>query len=90
MRSGDDYSRVAACFESQDLYEAVFGRVFSKFPPAAIAFVGAVKGHHREKVIRPVAKDLSLMLSTFVLEDLSEEQIYTLVTERVNLRKSAR
>lgn len=86
MRDGSDYSQVGSCFEPQDLYEAVFGRSFSKFPPAAKGFIGAVKGEHRN-TIREVAKDFNLMLSTFVVEDLAEERIKNLVGIRVPLRQ---
>ncbi len=85
MKNGDDYSEIAPCFKSQDLYEAVFGRSFSKFPSAARAFVRAVKDQERN-IVRAVAKDFNFMLSTFVLEDLPDEQINDLVGERIALR----
>jgi hypothetical protein len=85
MKNGEDYSGIAPCFESQDLYEAVFGRSFSKFPSAAKAFVEVVKNQERQ-IIREVAKDFNFMLSTFVLEDLPEEQVKSLVGERIAVR----
>jgi len=85
MKEGDDYSGIAPCFESQDLYEAVFGRSFSKFPSAAKAFVEAIRSQERN-IVREVAKDFNFMLSTFVLEDLAEEQVKSLVGERIALR----
>lgn len=88
MKNGEDYSGIAPCFASQDLYEAVFGRSFSKFPSAAKAFVEGVKNQERA-VVREVAKDFNFMLSTFVLEDLPEEQVKSLVGERIALRAAA-
>ncbi len=88
MNNGDNYSGIIPCFESQDLYEAVFGRSFSKFPPAAKAFVEAVKSQERN-IVREVAKDFNFMLSTFVLEDLPKEQVKSLVEERIVLRTGA-
>lgn len=88
MRTEDDYSKVEPCFEDQDLYEAVFGRAFSKFPPAAKAFVDAVRDQER-KIVRVVAKDFNFMLSTLVLEDLSEQRVGSLVGERVTVRACA-
>jgi len=81
MREGGDYSIVPACFEFQDLYEATFGRAFSKFPAAAKAFVRGL-GKHERGVVREVAKDFNLMLSTYVLEDIGKEQMDRLLEER--------
>lgn len=85
MRDGNDYTGVSACFEQQDLYEAVFGRTFSKFPLAARLLVERLSSLERG-VVREVAKDFNLMLSTFVLEDMSEDQIRSLLEERVKYR----
>lgn len=87
MKNGDDY-QVEPCFDSQDLYEAVFGRSFSKYPPAAKAFIKAVSNQERG-VIRAVAKDFNLMLSTFVLEDLATQQVEKLIAERISVRSSS-
>lgn len=82
MKEGEHSSLVSACFESQDLYEAVFGRAFSKYSPAAKVIVRRLRNHER-RVVREVAKDFNLMLSTYVLEDMSEEQIERVLEERV-------
>jgi len=85
MRDGDDYTGVATCFADQDMYEAVFGRAFSKFPSAAKVFVNTL-GEQERRVVREVAKDFNLMLSTFVLEDMTDHQIRSLLEDRAEYR----
>lgn len=68
----------------QDLYEAMAGRAFCGYPPAVRAFIKAVGGKP-ERTIRQVARELSYVLTTMVLETMSEEAITELLAELVDL-----
>lgn len=82
LHNEEDYSLVEDCFEVQDLYEAVFGRSLSKYPPAAKVFINSAKGKTR-KAIRESAKAINLLLSTFILEDLSESYFQSLIQSQL-------
>jgi len=87
LHNEDDYSLVNVCFDNQDLYEAVFGRSLSKFPPAAKVFVHTVKEETRI-VIRDSAKVVNLLLSTFVLEDLTDLYFQSLIQSQIEALSS--
>lgn len=58
----------------QDAYEAFFGRAFCQYRPALKAFVETV-GDRQEGVIREAARQFGYVMSSRVLETLSEEEI---------------
>jgi hypothetical protein len=81
VKDGNDYSLTDVLFsKSQDLYEAVFGRAFSRYPPATHAFL-RILGSESEDVFRLLAKNFNHILTTLVLEDLDEGQIEDLLNE---------
>ncbi len=74
---GNDYSMTNRLFAEegvQDLYEATFGRQFSYYQPALFAFIRILGGKKRE-TIREAAKMQSQLLTTLVLETLSQERL---------------
>jgi hypothetical protein len=82
---GDDHAltdRMFALEGFQDLYESVFGRAFATFRPALAAFVDVV-GNHPEAVVRETAKELNYLLTTLVLETLSDDDLRTELAELV-------
>lgn len=62
----------------QDVYEAIFGRAFCGYYPAIEAFIKVIDGE-RAEVIRQTAKDFSNVLSTMVLESMSETELRALL-----------
>jgi hypothetical protein len=81
VRDTDDYSLTDLLFsKSQDLYEAVFGRAFSRYPPATQAFL-RILGAESEDVFRLSAKNFNHILTTLVLEDMDEAEIEDLLRE---------
>lgn len=58
----------------QDVYEGIFGRAFCQYPPAIRAFIDVV-GTAPEAIIRQTAKEFSYLLTTLVLESLSESEL---------------
>lgn len=81
-----DYSLIEVCFENQDLYEAIFGRSMSKYPLAAKVFIKTIKDEKRQ-TIRDTAKAINLLLSTFVLEDLTEQYFQSLIESQILLNQ---
>ena len=76
-----DYSMTRDLFQkSTDLYEAIFGRAFPRHPAAMRAFLKEV-GSAPEPVFRGVAKDLTHALTTFVLEDMKEVELASLIRD---------
>lgn len=88
IRGDADYSSTRLLFArrgGQDLFEQVFGRRFSNYPPAVQAFLKRIQGKKR-KIIRPTAETLSQTLTTVVLEAMEEDDIESLlfsIMERV-------
>ncbi len=77
MDASGDYGLTRELFSLsgfQDAYEAMFGREFCGYRPALSAFI-QVAGPHPEKVMRETAKQFSNLLSTVVVESLSEDEL---------------
>lgn len=80
---GSDYSKTRLLFSSssaQDHYEALFGRAFSRFPPAARGFVSVMSTQPGD-TIRKAAKKLTHVLTTVTLECLNQDEFECLVKE---------
>jgi hypothetical protein len=88
VRNGDYTANRDLFTRLQDLYEAVFGRTFSRQPDAMCAFL-KIAGPESEDVFRRAGKDLTHVLTTVVLEILGEEEIETLMKEIVDRAKAA-
>ena len=76
-QDGGDYSMTNRLFSAggvQDLYEAAFGRNFSYYQPALFAFIQVLSGKSRE-TIREAAKMQSQLLTTLVLETVTQEAL---------------
>lgn len=58
----------------QDVYEAIFGRAFCQFRPAMSEFISKV-GSKSEAVVRDTAKEFGYLLTTEVLEAMSEDEL---------------
>lgn len=87
---GGDYTlteRLLGLPGFQDTYEAIFGRAFCQRPPAIRSFVDVV-GHQPPKVVRETSKELSYLLTTLVLETLSEEELRQILDELVSKVRS--
>lgn len=80
LRKGGDYSAVASCFKYQDLYEALLGRAFSRFPPAARIFANVLSKEQRSTV-RKTTININYVLSTVVLEMLDDAMLTQLCQE---------
>jgi hypothetical protein len=93
-RSGSDYGLTTTLFGLsgiQDIYEAVFGRAFCQYRPALKGFV-EVMGQQPESLIRETAKEFGYVLTTLVLETMSEAAIRSLlqdIAEKVRLRSAS-
>lgn len=64
----------------QDVYEAIFGRAFCQYRPAMSAFVEVV-GSKPEEIVRETAKEFGYLLTTLVLEALSESDLQKILQE---------
>jgi hypothetical protein len=62
----------------QDVNEAIFGRAFCGYYPAMEAFIRVIDGA-REKLVRQTAKEFSNVLSTMVLESMTETELRVLL-----------
>ena len=92
LAPGSDYALTKRLLELrgfQDVYEAIFGRAFCQYLPALSAFVEVV-GPKPEEVVRETAKEFGYLLTTLVLEALSEIDLRSILqelAERVEARR---
>lgn len=75
-----DYDLARRAFARQDMFQAVFERLFGLWPAAARACLAQFEGRSEDE-IRSAAKWLQQSASTLVLEGLSEAQIRDVLAE---------
>ena len=66
----------------QDGYEAMFGRTFCQYQPALAEFINVV-GPKSQKMIREVSKEFGYIMTTLVLEALTQVEIEVVLKEIV-------
>lgn len=83
VRPHDDYDATKFVFsKSQDLYESIFGRDFSRYPQAVHAFLKVV-GSEPQDVFRKTAKDFNHVLTTVLLESADQPTLEQLLAQLV-------
>lgn len=87
----EDYrltERLFTMHAGQDFYENVFGRRFSYYGPAMRACLSVIGGEGKD-VLQTVGKSISQVLTTLVLEDMTQAELEELIARIVDEKRTA-